>query len=130
MGKKLKVFRLSLKEWLRGNSRNSELAGNRSELHHRGTDTFCCLGMYAVQCGIPRGELTGRSYPASLVSSYVRELPEDYAPLVSRRSNSGNSGLAEKAMRINDSDRTTDTQKIKALRPIFRKLGYRIEVVP
>ena len=133
MSKKLKVFRLSLKKWLRANSDNYETAGG-SALRDDKTGTYCCLGMFAVQCGISPRRLTERGTPSELAKTKgdVAALPEDYQKLVVVRKSGAvrESPLANSAMDINDDDKTDDEQKIRKLRPIFRKLGYRIEVVP
>lgn len=133
MSKKLKVFRLSLKKWLRGNSDNfTEACG--SALRDEDTGTYCCLGMFGVQCGISRRRLTGKDTPSELADTAKKAatLPADYQKLVSVYKNGKvkDSRTACLAVAINDDEKTDDAQKIKALRPIFRKLGYRIEVVP
>lgn len=133
MSKKLKVFRLSLKKWLRGNSENMErterggvLRDNTSELRVRRFGYECCLGMFAEQaCGISARRLTGNGTPSEL---HLQRVPAPFAALLNE--DGKDSMLAELAMSINDDGKTSDAQKIKALRPIFRKLGYRIEVVP
>lgn len=129
MSKKLKVFKLSMKKWLRaGNNRNWSRANGNSRLYEVESHSYCCLGMFAVHCGVSRKKIRDEGTPSDVFNRY-EDAPEDFRPLLTKR-NASNSRITVKAMAINDLACTTDEQKIRKLRPLFRKLGYRIEVVP
>ncbi len=117
MSKKLKVFRLSLKSWLRGEGDAD------SKLYRPRTDTYCCLGQFAIQCGLSKTRIQLVPSPDDIGG----DLPADVRALLT--ADELNTAATKDAMAINDDRTTTDAQKVAALRPIFRKWGYRIEVV-
>ncbi len=125
MSEKLKVFTLKLSKWLRDNSKNSERAEGRSALYDPKSRTYCCIGMFGRQCGVSAGSMAQIGRPDQVPIEYRRG---DFADLVTPTGDI--TAAAAKAIIINDSRETSDAEKIAALRPIFRELGYKIVVVP
>lgn len=125
MSKKLKVFTLKLSKWLRGGTDIYDKDG--SALYNADNHRYCCLGMFGRQCGIAPRDLDGALTPTDLFDE-VGKIKGDFRLLLD--ASGFDNGLTSKAVMVNDDTTTDDAEKIAALRPIFRKLGYRIEVVP
>lgn len=120
MSKKLKVFTLTKSRWLRG----SDVARQDVNVLCRNDWSGCCLGLFGLQCGVTKTDLLNKTMPGTVDERFRTG---DFALLADGVLNTP---AAIQASIINDSSSTTDSEKIRALRPIFRRLGYRIVVAP
>lgn len=119
MSKKLKVLVLKNSEWARGLGVGSLLwckadreqcdlpIGDQPKFGQR-----CCLGILAKACGISDRKTRGKDFPGDVPSLLWPD------------------GAAENEREIgfiNDSPSIGDGERIKLLRTLFAKLGYRLE---
>ncbi len=106
-------------EWHRGGKFNNGGEGSRLLTS---SGKRCCLGIHGRHCKIPDDRLRGATYPSSLIGV----IPKCYRPWVGETYHTAfniNSLMGSQAAVINDNAKTTDKEKIAALRPIFRRIG-------
>ena len=89
----------------------------------------CCLGFLATACGI--GRITGYAMPSDVRSfKWPQGLLVDHGPDVEGRPVRSDTKLGQKIARVNDEDTLDDATRVRRLRPLFRKLGFRLVVKP
>ncbi len=101
---------------------------------------YCCLGLHGRACGISDDDMTGEGMPKGVLSaskwgklSVSDQLFGYRNAWVEQDENARwtrDSFLATRCACINDSDATTDQEKIDLLRPIFAKIGVTIYWLP
>lgn len=123
-------------EWLRGTKVNNTNNPVMSALYSQEKDQFCCLGLHGRACGLSKNDMAEVGEPADLDPKqfYLRvSVPSTY-PWITPVSDDAEYFVqlddAELAMNINDEWRTTDEEKIAALRPLFAKHGWDIDWRP
>lgn len=112
---KPKVFTVVRKRWYRGTT-------SGSKLRRSGDKKQCCLGFYAISCGMQPKHITDVCSPAGISNS----LP--VLPGVSVvGSGHINTIICEKMMLINDDDKIPDLIRESELRRLFRRIGVTVK---
>lgn len=124
---KMRTLILRNSEWARGKKRH--IVGN-ALLNEDGT--MCCLGIDAVARRIPKQLIKDRSLPSSIDSDHdspkVSRYRFEWMAVVPAPNDAGYSvELEELAAEINDDYLITDRKRVSLLRPIFAKLGIKLE---
>lgn len=116
-------------EWLRGTGKRDGWYG---VLFHNGC--YCAQGIYCKLQGVTDAAMTDEIRVACIVKGDERNSPDGIKWLISRNGKtlSGKSRFvaslsAIQIEAINDNTKTTDTEKIELLKPIFADHGVEIE---
>lgn len=139
-----KVLIIRSSEWFRGDmvwSPSSVNYGNEdhikpgcvnnSQLLDPSSGRMCCLGIHAEQAGWPKVDLQGVAEPGGLpVDDVGSDVLARYPWLCEDRGEVWEASDASVAMKINDDYKTTDDEKIAALRPLFAEQGWQIDWRP
>ena len=118
------TFTIDRKFWLRG-VRDSVLRQSR-------TKKMCCLGQVSKQCGVSERRMIEIYTPKGLFI-WAKNVPSSMSFLISKsrlyKGIATNSKFSKKAMSINDNLKTTDAQKEKALKELFKAEGYGLKFI-
>jgi hypothetical protein len=124
---------INRKEWRRGPQDVAVAVSDPTALLCK-DGTKCCLGFYALQCGLEENRIKGQGEPGELSFDLnEKNLPENMEKLVKFVDNDeygmsqGNTQLSLDAMDINDKRFTTEAEREQKLINLFAKYG--VEVV-
>lgn len=113
---------IQLSKWLR-----STLGSKNAEsvlLQESGEHKMCCMGFYCKNLGL-KG-LGGILFPGDLLNEKDMLVTDSEFPTVGVLSRDDQYQLSG----INDSDYTTDEEKMKSIESYFAKLGVKVKFVP
>jgi hypothetical protein len=139
----MKTLIIRASEWARGNQKDEDGKDITNYLYAPSTDTSCCLGIHALQCGASKKDLSKLGEPEEISHEVITKLNnypwieiEDVEldmeegdvltyPMVYNTPN------VQDAIEINDSDlEWTDDERIDRLRPLFKEVGWEIDWRP
>lgn len=120
----MKTLKLDYNTWRCGGSIGKNVLGKGQVALLNDEGYMCCLGQFSLQLNktIKKEDMRSYSSPISLNKSI--ELLTEQQPY-----GRINSTLSSNAMGINDNPHTTPEEKIKALKKLFTKEGYKISVI-
>jgi len=125
----IKKFVIDRRYWLRGSRVNSCLINNSGNM--------CCLGFYAIACGLDKKTIRNLACPQTAVSATKGDVvPNIHGKYVTRSSDSiwktklvgsydVNTPTCQELMEINDSN-LSDEEKEKKITSNFKKLGIQV----
>lgn len=117
----MKTLILDIARWRCGkNSYFSLGRGCTSLLNYSGY--MCCLGQFAEQLGVPPIAMLDEPSFDGINAKPIKGLS------YKRNGCICNTKLSRKAMEINDNELTTPKQKVKQLKELFAKYGYKIKL--
>ena len=108
-------FTINRKTWSRGECNSS--------LYRSDDRKKCCLGFYALACGLKVKDIRDRDEPSDVDDNKQPKLKA----LFDR--NGGNNDLCRRLISANDNKNTTDARKEKAIKNNFTKVGVKVEFV-
>lgn len=115
MGAKLKTLVIKKSRWWRGMDCTKIDPKARSVSALRlPNGKMCCLGFLGRECGVPAKAMLWKAYPWD--THFVEKFPE------------ASRALWSEIVNINDAQNISDAARIRALRPLFKQLGYKLEV--
>jgi hypothetical protein len=115
---KLKELVIKKSKWLRGKIKR----GTGSALVSTFNDNkMCCLGFLGRKCKVPEEAMHDIELPSGVDEEYKGLFPQE---LFTSR------WLEDPIADVNDDATLTDSTRISKLRPLFRKLGYKLKFVP
>ncbi len=127
---KPKSFTIDRKIWSNAEThRRLEDVGRHAEAHSKLLDEhgrMCCLGFYALACGVPKESIENVSTPDCIIKPYRRLVTGMVC------TSEGSSDLATDLMSANDEDTTDDggditpKQREKSIRDHFKKIGVAV----
>jgi len=109
----MNVLVLKKRTWARG--RRRELPALLEE-----SGKLCCLGFLALACGAQREQLDGAPMP--------EDAPDVKWPKGIVKQQGGDTPLCRKIAKVNDDPRISDAMRSARLRPLFKRIGYRLTV--
>ena len=123
----MKTLTLNFKIWKCGDDGGKNVAHGKGETRLLNKEGYmCCLGQFATQLNpqVKRCDMLGRCNPSN-VSKVI--------PVLSKKIgmatwNIDDTKLTNSAIEINDDMNTSIKEKIKKLKSLFRKKGYKIKV--
>jgi hypothetical protein len=125
--KDVKSFTVKRSDWGRGNT------GLNSVLYNTDNGKLCCLGFYALSCGLRKQDIKDASSPSYLVNNTYKlwetKLVRD-TTINPRYLNSVDVFACENLMRTNDSELLSDKQRETQLTKQFAKLGIKVKFIP
>lgn len=101
-------------KWMRGTN------GNGSALFNPKNEKMCCLGFYAISCGLSEKQIAHKAFPSSL----EYHLPDNMKWLLGRNEN--NECIENSLATINDWYGTTEQEREEELMQEFAK--HNVEV--
>jgi hypothetical protein len=113
--------------------------GDLADVRLSEKDAFCCLGIHLRECGVRPEEMVTHGEPVDWADYHEVEAKRaikngypwiDFVEGADWGRRFFTHELAQQAMTINDNFGTTDDEKIEALRPIFRSVGWEIDWRP
>jgi hypothetical protein len=108
-------FTINRKTWLRGE--------DNSALFRPSDGKKCCLGFYALACGLKVRDIKDQSEPID-----TDERKHSKMAALFKKDGLQNA-LCYRLMKINDNENTTDARKEKAIKNNFTKVGVGVEFV-
>jgi hypothetical protein len=115
--KKMKTLVIKMNKWLRG--------CDTSYLHRSSDGKQCCLGFLARSCGAEVGQIADECSPGDAPEiKWPKGLLEGHK--FSTAGYAQNSDLCGNMMEVNDDQGASDADRIKKLRPLFAKIGYKL----
>lgn len=113
-------FTISLRRWLRGEG------GSGSRLRRAIDSKKCCVGFYALACGVNAKKLTGLCEARELLGETGLELP---GMLKNVYGQMDDTHIAGELYSVNDNRDSTDEEKITAITKLFRRIGVAVKFV-
>lgn len=111
-------FTVDRSKWLRGED-------DESMLLRKCDNKMCCLGFFALACGLTRDEISGKSTPSSLAIRNIK-LPSTMQFLLDEENQSIDSRLGNSMMATNDSKNINDDERERQLKLLFEQVGIEI----
>lgn len=121
MEQKVTELVINRPNWLRG-----EGAGD-SFLLRESDNRMCCLGFYSRACGFSKDSLVGQRGPMQLGTNII---PDQMKWLYIGKGNSEHSGVANKAMTVNDGSQEyvelSEEERERKLTELFAEHGIKV----
>jgi hypothetical protein len=116
-----KVLILDVSKWKCGQSSENSLGEGPTKLMNS-LGYMCCLGQFSLQIdkNINKEDLRLKNFPQYIGFKNKNILIDE---------NGYDSNLTSSAISINDNTETTPKEKIVSLKKLFKKFGYKIEVI-
>lgn len=108
-------FTINRKTWSRGEY--------NAALYRSDDRKKCCLGFYALACGLRVEDIRDKAEPTDVEEKHHSKMK----PLFTKKGDQNE--LCYRLMAINDSQKTSDARKEKAIKNNFAKVGVEVEFV-
>jgi hypothetical protein len=126
-------FTIKDSEWVHA-AEDGEIEGGVSDLRLRHNGKKCCLGFYALSCGLTSKQITGKANPEDLLPGVVDDNPPSKAlppqflkTMFTTKKVQRN--IVDKLMAVNDGGKMALDERKAKITKLFRTLGVGVTFI-